>query len=260
MKVGGLTKLDNVTFTSTVTANAGFEEDNIIDNDTLHLWQVTEGTVSLTLSCDSISANSLGLFNINIEDEIRIIIKNSSAVTLYDSTSDIDTTKLNGIDKKHYILEFGSSLSDIVSIELTTNGATSSFLTSIGYISVFDITDWGCVEALQPFDLSADTATIVRTGSSDTKREYITRRYNIGTTKTNQFSTTQGYVRDVLQTGYATKRPFLIADFPYPTTSPEMFLGIFDSGTFGYDVPKDTPDDTAANAYAQLQLGLREVF
>ena len=252
MKIGKLNKLnnDNTTITSTENYLTGFSETNLLDEETLRLWKVQEGTVTLTLEFSSISLDAICLFNLTIEDDITVKTFNSSTVETNSIT--INEANFVGLDFKHALFEL-TTTTDIVKIQIITNGATSTFNTSIGYIWAGDLIDFGCLEALVQTDNGADDVIITRANSSSTQTKFNYQSFKFTTNKSVLFTVLQSNVREILLNGgYSQKRPFILEDGIFDNYN--LILGVFDSGVFQYDLFDPDQD------YSQISKGLIEIF
>jgi len=252
MKVGKLSKLsiENTTITSSEDSLSGFGDVNLLNEQSLELWKVQEGSVTVTLEFSSISIDAICLFNVTIENDITVKTYNSSLVET--NSIILNKTDLVGIVIKNGYCEL-TNKSDIVKIEIITNGATSTFNTSMGYIWAGELHDFNDLEALVPTDNGADDVIITRANSTSTQQKYNSQSFKFTTNKNNLFSDLQTKIREILVNGgYSKKRPFIFKDCVYE--SENLILGIFDSGAFQYDLFDPDQD------YAQISKGIIEVF
>jgi hypothetical protein len=246
----------NTTLTSTITAEAGKDEENILDEDSLYIWEVEEGAVTLTAEFDSaIDVDLIGIFNVTCQTSVQIIAYSTYPGTVA-ATKTVTTANLGGLDLKCTFLELDSTTS-IDAVEIVTVGATSTFLTSVGYLWVGEVIDFGCLEAMKPNDSSADNVTITRANQPDVKEVYNFQSYDVTVKKdTPFFALRDTKIRTIFDNGgYGQKRPFLFNDGPFDGYE-EILLGIFDAPKFSPDVIYFDVSDWQG----QITLGIREVF
>lgn len=281
MKIGKLTELSNVTFTSSVTANSGKVETNLLDNNTLKIWEVTQADATLLLQFDPIDIDMIGLFNLNIRGSVTInaytdhpgqiqntkTITNLELVGLESKNTFIELTSLFPDSNSDFILDdfilddkiLGGALDPGISaIEIIFKGGSPGFNTSMGYIWAGDLIDFGCAEKIQPFDQSQDDITVTRGNQPDANSRFNLQNYNVTIKKENEVETLRDNMREILATGFGTPRPFLFDEPFFPST--EIMLGILDSGKIGYDVIEFGSDGSDNTYGLQTTIGPREVF
>ena len=254
MKFGIEDKLENVVFTESDPAEAGQGPENILDDDTLNIWKVIDSNVTLVLEFDEINADLIGLFNVTFETDLTVNIWDNYPTGSVIETKTITTT--NGLYYQNAFMEIATT-SNFKAIELIFSGSTSTFETQAGFIWVGDVIDLGCAEELQPFDESADDATVQRANGVDTNPRFPFQEFNLTTDKDVPFLTLRSNMRRLIDTGYTTKRPYLF-DEPIYEGNPEIVLGILDAGRVGYDTFPIS--DTSSEYKAQVSIGIREVF
>jgi len=257
MKIGELNKIldvsSEITYTESVTNVSGFPETNIIDNNTLKVWKVTQGTASLVIEWTTgFTADMIGLFNVALETNVTITTYSAYPATSIESKV-VTAAQLTGFEYKNALFELTDTTTSIVAIKLEFTGGTPTFSTYAGYIWAGDLIDFDCSEKMQLSDNSADQVTTTRTNRPDVNREYNLQTYSVTLHKETAFLTLRGYMRTLLLSGYATERPFIIDE--NFLTAPDLLLGILDAPTIKYDI-FNTGD---SNYIAQTTLGIREV-
>jgi hypothetical protein len=260
MKIGKIQKLENVTLTSTVLNVTGFAETNIIDPNTLNLWKVEEGDVTLTIEHDSITADVICLFNVDLETSVQIKTYSAYPGTVIETKTILAAELITSLESKNALFELTDTSTSIVAIDLVFSGPTSTYETFTGFIWVGEIVNFGCSEAMQeamqPTDNSNDNVNITRANVSDSKEEYSFQNYDLTLKKENDFLTLRTNMRSILESGYGLPRPYII-DEPY-FADPEVIYGILDSGKVAYDL--FFTSKTAGTYIAQVTLGIRETF
>jgi hypothetical protein len=256
MKTGIEQLIENASYTSSVTPNVGFEAENILDPDSLHLWQMTQGAGTLVIEHDSITADILCLFNCNIETNVTI-----KTWTVYSTGSITNTVVLTpsdytGFEFDNLLAELTDTTTAFTAIELIFTGATSSFLTSVGYLWGGDLINFGCAEKVQSGDESADDIQITRSNRPDPNERYNFQTYDVTLKKENDYDTLRSNMRQILTTGYGTSRPYIMNE-PFLLTQ-ELLLGILDSGKIKYDIIELAGVDSGGYI-AQTTIGIREV-
>ena len=255
MKVGNTTKLENVTITSTVNKVSGFDKENIIDANSLKKWKVQNGAVTLTLEFDAITADAICLFNCNIKTAVEI--KTYSAVPALIESKSIAVADLTGFDSLNALFELTDTTTNIVKIELVFTAADTSFFTSVGFIWVGNLIDFGCLEALQVFGDSENQVTVSRANTVSRKERYNFQEFNLTTKKEEDFTDLQTNFRLILDSGYGLRRPFLFSEKPYTESSPNLIYGILNSPRIGYDTIESSDSGETFN---QATIRSREVF
>jgi hypothetical protein len=254
MKTGIEQLITNPTYISGVVPNVGFEAENLLDPDSLHLWQMTQGTGTLVIEHDSITAEIICLFNCNIETSVTIKTWAVYGVGAATNTVVLTPAMYTGFTYMNLYAELSDTTTPFTAIELIFAGATPTFLTSLGHIWACDLIDWDCEEKIQPVDESTDSVQITRTNRSDANRRYNLQAYDITLKKENDFETIRNNIRTIMETGYGTPRP-IIMDAPF-FPADELLYGIFDSGKVKYDII-DTAEIT--EPLVQTTIGIREV-
>ena len=258
MKYGISNKLttSNTTLTGSITAEAGKDEENILDEDTLYIYEFEEGDGTLLIEFTSnVDLDLISLFNVTCETSIKIDAYSDYSTTTIAATKTTTAANLCGLDYKAAFLEFATTTS-IDAIKLTFAGTTATFLSGAGYIWAGEVIDLGCSEALKPSDISSDNVTITRANQPDIKEVYNYQAFSFTTKKENEYFTLRDdNIRTIFtNSGYGKKRPFLVDDGPYNGYE-EVILGMFDA-------PKFSPDiiETDTGFISQITLGMREVF
>jgi hypothetical protein len=254
LKVGKLTKISGESFSSTVTAESGFDETNITNENSRKKWKVKNGAVTLNIQFTGTTAECICLFNCNIKTDITIKTYSSYPSTVIE-TKTITVSQLTGFQSKNALFELTDTSTTIVAIDLVFTSTDTAFYTSVGYLWMGDLIDFGCVENMQPVDDSDDQATVTRAGTTDVKRRYNFQEYSVTLKKENVYETIRAVWRTILTDGFGTKRPFII-DESFLTSS-ELLLGIFDSPKAGYDIENQF---SSTDNLTQFTFGIREVF
>jgi hypothetical protein len=234
MKFGIENKLttDSVTITSSVSSVTGEGPNNILTQDTRQAYRVTQGTTELVIEFGAATVvQFIGLFNCTIEDDV-VVKTYTTYPGVVTNTKTINISELNGLDSLNGFLLLTDKTA-ITHISITTNGTTGSFKTSFGYVWAGNLIDLGCAEALQPSDEAYDEGTVTRAGGIAARRKYNARDYSLTTEKEVSLDTLRSNIRNVITTGYATPRPWIVLDGTFLTE--EIVLGITDSGRFVYD-------------------------
>ena len=277
MKIGKLTQLDNVTFTTSTAVVPGKEAVNMLNNDVLNIFQFTGADGSVLIEFDPIKVEKISLHNIKARSAVTIDLYQSYPEKLLSSTvilasrftglfvdgtfSDVGTAggQGEGFILGEFILnEFilAGNVSDTISaITLTFSGGDPGFLSSCGYIWAGDFHDFGCAEKIQPSDQSNDSVTISRTNHPDINDSYEFQSFNVTYKKDRLFSDLRPQMRDILLTGFGTPRP-IIFDEPMFPDAPEILLGILDAPKVGYDIIETSVTDPNS----QITIGIREVY
>lgn len=276
MKIGKSQQLTTATFTSTPSENSGKEAENILDSNTLKVWGVTGADATLLVQIPTITFDTIALFNLTIRTSITInlysdypgsLIQTETIIAsdfignesknLFIDVDAIPQGNADGFILGEYILDEyivdGRGNISINYIEIICAGNLSNFQTSIGYLWLGDLIDFGCAEKIQPFDQSQDDVTVTRGNNPDVNERYDIQAYNVTLKKENDYETLRGNIRLILSDGFGTPRPYII-DEPFLSVD-EVLLGIMDSGKVGYDIIS-----TDSGFIAQTTIGIREVF
>ena len=264
MKIGttNLLTLSSTTMVCSDTSLPGFDEDNIVDENTLKVWKVQDCNVTLDININVpptyIDPYFIALFNVDFETSLTI--------NFYDSFGNIFETVTFaradrvGLDSKNIIYKVIDTSAGIYTIELIFAGGTPTYYTYCGYIWAGNWIDIDCPEKMKALDLSSDDLTVTRANRPDTKRDYNYQQYSVTTKKEFLFLILRDYVvRPLLALGYGNPRPFIFDDPPYYVS--EVILGVFDSPKFGYDW-FDMGDYGGGQKViaGQITFGVREVF
>lgn len=256
MKTGKINKIlnDIVSFTPSVTNVSGFPETNIIDSNSLKLWKVTQGTVTLVLQfATGFTADMVALFNVQFETSVKITTYSAYPATPIENTTFTTTT---GLEFQNVLYELTNTTTTIVAIKLEFSGATSSFSTFCGYLWAGDVIDFGCAENIQPTDNTADQLSITRTNRADVNEEFDFQSYDVTLKKIVEYETLRGDIREIINDGVYKARPFILQDGFLVNT--ELLFGIFDAPTVKYDL--FYMGDELPNDYkSQTTIGIREV-
>ena len=257
MILGKNTKIQNATFLSSVDENPGFYADNILTPDSGELYAVTEGTVILTIDFDTITAQYLALFNVTIETGIQIeLYDTGTAATI--ATYNYTTANLCGYISKNLLVDnTDEAATDFDRIIITSNGASSDFITSIGFLWAGDVLDFGCIETIQPSDNNADGVTISRANTPDAQKRYKFQSFQVKTRKEIPFLTIRSNIRTIFEEGIGTPRPMW---FPYETAffgDINLFYGILPVNKASYD-PFYIKDNNSTFK-SQITIELQEV-
>lgn len=257
MRIGDLTKLDNVTFdpAPTVVQEAGFDPENIIDPNSLKKWKVQNGAVTLTLQFDSITADAVCLFNCNIETSVELKTYSTYPGVVEDSIT-LTTSDLTGFTSLNALFELTKPTTAIEAIELIFLSADPSFFTSVGFIWVGELLDFECGKALQNFDDSEDEVTVTRANTVSVKTRYNFQEFNITTPVEEEFVDVQTRFRTILNGGYGTRRPYIFDEPPYDTKN-ELIYGIMESARVGYDIQFNSKN---TERFTNATIKIREVF
>jgi len=255
MKTGlnTLLDIDTITFIESEIADTGCDAEYLLDPNALRVWQVTGTGETLTLdfSDDAISPDAVCLFGIDVTSNITLDVYETYPGAVTDTVT-VTAANLRGLASKNIYLPVTTA--DIEAIKITLDTGGGAVTSSVGWIWAGEILDFDCVEKIQPFDVSNDDATVTRGNTVDINGSYLYQSFNVTLKKDAGFEELRAKVRQILDAGYATPRPYLI-DEPY-LTEDEVVLGILDSGKIGYDlfpVKKDSEDYTA-----QITIGIRE--
>lgn len=257
MKIGKNSKLTDLTisYVSSVDEDSGMYANNITDPDSLNVYQVTEGTVALSMVLPAvIKAELICLFNVTIEDDITINLIDTSGPTTI-STITVNVDDLPGFEFKNVLFANTAPAVNFDKIEIITNGTTPNFVTSIGFLWAGDLIDFGCSEALQPADNSNDSVTLTRTNRPDAQNRYLYQSYQITTSKRWTFSQLQGKMRELFTLGIGTARPVILDEPMFNPTN--LLYGILDAGTVKYD--QIYIDDAVNKHNSQTTIGINEV-
>ena len=264
MKIGHYNKLIGST-TSGVT-----NSDKSINSDSLNgCYIASNETLTLTFSLTSL--DFLALFNYTgTEATIKIyrypistdfvdigymydlfIYDNDLAYTngIIDTVvvnNGITTNDATGFAYSNYLIDISGNC---FKIEITNTGSTTAFL---GLAFAGEWINFDCVEAFQPFDNSNDDVMISRTNKPLVDESYLYQSFSATLKKENDLEDLKTKMRKILDTGYATSRPFLIDEDFY--TVAELMLGILNGGRIGYDIYK-----TGDGYIAQTSFEVREV-
>ena len=256
MKFGieNLLTVDNVTFYSDVAPIRGGEETCMLDNDTQELCQYDEGDVNIRLEFAALNIELIALFNIDFGTAITI-----NTYPVYpgpvSNTKTYTLDELTGLQSKNAFLELTDKTA-ITAIELVITGYDyeSAIDTYIGYIWAGLEIDLGCVENIQPADISADEVVISRVNHPDVNDKYEYQTFDVTLKKDNEFETLRNNMRQILNTGYGTPRPWLFNEPFFPAD--EIVLAILDSGKISYDIIPLS----AGGFITQTTIGIQEVF
>lgn len=256
MKFGieNLLTVDNVTFTSDVAPIRGGEEECMLDNDTQELTQYDEGDVTIRLEFAATEIDLIALFNVDFGTALTI-----NTYPVYpgpaSNTKTYTLDELTGLFYKNAFLELTDTTA-ITAIELVITGYDyeSAIDTYIGYLWAGKVVDLGCVENIQPADISTDTVTMSRVNHPDINDYFEYQTFDVTLKKDNEFETLRDNMRQILNTGYGTPRPWLFNEPFFPAD--EIVLAILDSGKISYDI---IPVN-AGDFIAQTTIGIEEVF
>jgi len=255
MKIGKNTLITvaNTTVTESATAELNRDAENLLDPNSLVLWQV-EGASETALYefAPPIAPDMVALFNIEVDSAIQIDVYSAYPGTISDTVT-VTTANLRGLDAYNIYLDVTAATIEAIKITVTGTGATS--LSSAGWLWAGEVINFGCAEEMQPFDHANDAATITRSNAVDTNPSYLYQTYNITLKKEAGYEELRTKTRALLVEGYTVPRPYLINE-PFLTT-PEILLGILDSGKIGYDAFY-MKDETGEDFAAQVTIGIRE--
>ena len=252
MKAGLVTKILSPIVTSSVVPVAGFPAVNVMTDDTLQLWKVIQGTVTLLVTFTPAAVQAICLFNCNVEHDITITCYSAYPGVVHETLT-LDHADLCGFESRNVLFELVDTATPIEAIKIVTNGGTPTFQTYAGYLWAGDFIDFGCAENIQPSDESKDEVTVTRANAPDSKDVFKKQSYAITIKKENDFNDLRDDIREILTAGYGVPRPWIINE-PF-LDDHEVFLGIMDSGKVKYDVIK-----TSTEFISQATIGLLEVF
>ena len=242
------------TLTATVGNEPGKETSNVLSNDTFFTWEVEQGTATLLAVFDyAVETDLIGLFNVAIDTSVIISVYEAYPGTVTE-TKTVLVSELCGLYEKNAYFELSQTRS-LFAIKMEFTGVSSLFLTSLGYLWAGLLENLGCAEAIQPGDISNDDVNISRTNHPDTEESYDYQTFDVTVKKENDFETLRASMRQIINTGFSTPRPWLI-DEPFFTV-PEVVLGMLDSGKIKYDI---IPTDDNDGFLSQVTIGIREVF
>lgn len=253
------------------TATGGTNPSNVLDADSLLVGTLAAGE-TITITFTKTNFDFLALFNydgscldvkIYGEDEDENIGENGFIYDTFIYDAELaytgKTPYLNfhsktflsddasGFEYSNYFID---NLSNAIfdKIEITNCGSTTAYL---GYVWAGDWIDFGCAEAISPVDESSDNVTINRANRPIPEERYLFQSFQVTTIKTTEINTLRSKVRQILVTGFASPRPWLISEI-YST--PEIMYGILESGKVGYNIYEI---DTTKKS--NITIGVREV-
>lgn len=242
----------NITLVSSVTPIPGSGVENILGQNSLHSYAVDNGTVTLTIEISpGIVCDIISLFNARFGTSLQVKTYSSYPSTVIE-TKTFTSADEDGIDNPSYLFTLTDNTTAIVAIELIFTGA-SSYTSECGYIWAGKLNDLGCLEASQAFDESQDVTQLSRANTPDTNEEYNRQRWTVTTKADTAYTAVRSQIRELLTTGVGVPRPWVMDDLRL--SRPEVFLGIPNSGSFGYSFI-----DTTTVYNAQLTFTVIEVF
>jgi hypothetical protein len=223
------------------TFSGGSNPTYAIDNDSL---KVTTLNAAATLTITLTSPTTLEFLSIFNYDGTNLQVVVTKTVGGPDTTN-LTTADATGFQYNNYLVDLDSTTTTTI-ITIKNTGASAA---DIGYVWAGAWIDFGCAEAFQPFDESADDTTVDRTNRPLADSGFLFQAVNITTKKLELYTNLRTKVRKILETGFSNPRPFLFND---GVVVDELMYGILGSGRIGYDFYQ-MPD-----TYAQISIEIRE--